>query len=86
MTISFLFLARTHVNYEVKDDVAVIRINDPNSKVWTHERLMWQFNFYIMIMTLWAWWLFRPLGQHTVNQNAKWDGRSDEWSVGKQRC
>uniref|UniRef100_A0A8C9Z082 Trifunctional enzyme subunit alpha, mitochondrial n=1 Tax=Sander lucioperca TaxID=283035 RepID=A0A8C9Z082_SANLU len=30
-----LFLARTHVNYEVKDDVAVIRINDPNSKVNT---------------------------------------------------
>lgn len=29
-------LARTHVNYEVKDDVAVVRINDPNSKVWAH--------------------------------------------------
>uniref|UniRef100_A0A8D0C5G9 enoyl-CoA hydratase n=1 Tax=Scleropages formosus TaxID=113540 RepID=A0A8D0C5G9_SCLFO len=28
-------LARTHVNYEVKEDVAVIRINDPNSKVNT---------------------------------------------------
>ncbi|MEQ2295202.1 hypothetical protein AMECASPLE_011630 [Ameca splendens] len=28
-------LARTHVNYEVKNDVAVIRINDPNSKVNT---------------------------------------------------
>uniref|UniRef100_A0A8C6PDV7 enoyl-CoA hydratase n=1 Tax=Nothobranchius furzeri TaxID=105023 RepID=A0A8C6PDV7_NOTFU len=27
--------ARTHVNYEVKGDVAVIRINDPNSKVNT---------------------------------------------------
>ncbi|XP_077588215.1 hydroxyacyl-CoA dehydrogenase trifunctional multienzyme complex subunit alpha b [Stigmatopora nigra] len=27
--------ARTHVNYEVKDDVAVVRINDPNSKVNT---------------------------------------------------
>uniref|UniRef100_A0A3B3Q760 Trifunctional enzyme subunit alpha, mitochondrial n=1 Tax=Paramormyrops kingsleyae TaxID=1676925 RepID=A0A3B3Q760_9TELE len=27
--------SRTHVNYEVKDDVAVIRINDPNSKVNT---------------------------------------------------
>uniref|UniRef100_A0A8C9TLR0 enoyl-CoA hydratase n=1 Tax=Scleropages formosus TaxID=113540 RepID=A0A8C9TLR0_SCLFO len=26
---------RTHVNYEVKEDVAVIRINDPNSKVNT---------------------------------------------------
>uniref|UniRef100_A0A3B4AXP3 Trifunctional enzyme subunit alpha, mitochondrial n=1 Tax=Periophthalmus magnuspinnatus TaxID=409849 RepID=A0A3B4AXP3_9GOBI len=30
-----LFTARTHVNYEVKGDVAVIRINDPNSKVNT---------------------------------------------------
>lgn len=28
-------LARTHVSYEVKDDVAVVRINDPNSKVNT---------------------------------------------------
>uniref|UniRef100_A0A3Q3KAW9 Trifunctional enzyme subunit alpha, mitochondrial n=1 Tax=Monopterus albus TaxID=43700 RepID=A0A3Q3KAW9_MONAL len=27
--------SRTHVNYEVKGDVAVIRINDPNSKVNT---------------------------------------------------
>ncbi|XP_041809490.1 hydroxyacyl-CoA dehydrogenase trifunctional multienzyme complex subunit alpha b [Chelmon rostratus] len=27
--------ARTHVNYEVKDNVAVVRINDPNSKVNT---------------------------------------------------
>uniref|UniRef100_A0A8C4H9E3 Trifunctional enzyme subunit alpha, mitochondrial n=1 Tax=Dicentrarchus labrax TaxID=13489 RepID=A0A8C4H9E3_DICLA len=30
-----LFLARTHVNYEVKGDVAVVRINDPTSKVNT---------------------------------------------------
>uniref|UniRef100_A0A8B9L9N1 Trifunctional enzyme subunit alpha, mitochondrial n=1 Tax=Astyanax mexicanus TaxID=7994 RepID=A0A8B9L9N1_ASTMX len=28
-------LARTHVNYEVKGDVAVVRINDPTSKVNT---------------------------------------------------
>uniref|UniRef100_A0AAY3ZU22 enoyl-CoA hydratase n=1 Tax=Denticeps clupeoides TaxID=299321 RepID=A0AAY3ZU22_9TELE len=28
-------LARTHVSYEIKDDVAIIRINDPNSKVNT---------------------------------------------------
>ncbi|KAM9356384.1 hydroxyacyl-CoA dehydrogenase trifunctional multienzyme complex subunit alpha b [Pholidichthys leucotaenia] len=28
-------LARTHVNYELKGDVAVVRINDPNSKVNT---------------------------------------------------
>ncbi|TMS21439.1 Trifunctional enzyme subunit alpha, mitochondrial [Larimichthys crocea] len=30
-----LYAARTHVNYEVKGDVAVVRINDPNSKVNT---------------------------------------------------
>uniref|UniRef100_A0A4W6C073 Trifunctional enzyme subunit alpha, mitochondrial n=1 Tax=Lates calcarifer TaxID=8187 RepID=A0A4W6C073_LATCA len=30
-----LLLARTHVNYEVKGDVAVVRINDPSSKVNT---------------------------------------------------
>uniref|UniRef100_A0A3B3WGF4 Trifunctional enzyme subunit alpha, mitochondrial n=1 Tax=Poecilia mexicana TaxID=48701 RepID=A0A3B3WGF4_9TELE len=30
-----LFFTRTHVDYEVKNDVAVIRINDPNSKVNT---------------------------------------------------
>ncbi|KAG9347697.1 hypothetical protein JZ751_005271 [Albula glossodonta] len=34
-TVSPAMLARTHVNYEVKDNVAVIRINDPNSKVNT---------------------------------------------------
>ncbi|CAG13168.1 unnamed protein product, partial [Tetraodon nigroviridis] len=28
-------LARTHVDYEVKGDVAVVRLNDPNSKVNT---------------------------------------------------
>uniref|UniRef100_A0AAY3ZU34 Trifunctional enzyme subunit alpha, mitochondrial n=1 Tax=Denticeps clupeoides TaxID=299321 RepID=A0AAY3ZU34_9TELE len=27
--------SRTHVSYEIKDDVAIIRINDPNSKVNT---------------------------------------------------
>ncbi|KAF7694423.1 hypothetical protein HF521_008176 [Silurus meridionalis] len=27
-------LARSHVNYEIKDNVAVVRINDPNSKIW----------------------------------------------------
>ncbi|MGH0156375.1 UNVERIFIED_CONTAM: hypothetical protein FKN15_042570 [Acipenser sinensis] len=30
-----LFTARTHVNYEVKGDVAVVRFNSPNSKVNT---------------------------------------------------
>ncbi|MBN3297623.1 ECHA enzyme, partial [Amia calva] len=32
---SVSYIARTHVNYEVKEDVAVIQINDPNSKVNT---------------------------------------------------
>ncbi|XP_006625919.2 trifunctional enzyme subunit alpha, mitochondrial [Lepisosteus oculatus] len=32
-TVSSAMLVRTHVNYEVKGDVAVIRVNDPNSKV-----------------------------------------------------
>uniref|UniRef100_A0A7N8WP97 Hydroxyacyl-CoA dehydrogenase trifunctional multienzyme complex subunit alpha b n=1 Tax=Mastacembelus armatus TaxID=205130 RepID=A0A7N8WP97_9TELE len=31
----FAIYTRTHVNYEVKDDVAVIRLNDPNHKVNT---------------------------------------------------
>ncbi|XP_035279341.1 hydroxyacyl-CoA dehydrogenase trifunctional multienzyme complex subunit alpha a [Anguilla anguilla] len=35
LTVSPAMLARTHVNYEVKDDVAVVRINDPTSKVNT---------------------------------------------------
>uniref|UniRef100_UPI003AABEF1C hydroxyacyl-CoA dehydrogenase trifunctional multienzyme complex subunit alpha b isoform X1 n=1 Tax=Centroberyx gerrardi TaxID=166262 RepID=UPI003AABEF1C len=34
-TVAPAMLARTHVNYEVKGDVAVVRINDPNSKVNT---------------------------------------------------
>ncbi|XP_030643088.1 hydroxyacyl-CoA dehydrogenase trifunctional multienzyme complex subunit alpha b [Chanos chanos] len=34
-TVASSMLARTHVNYEIKGDVAVVRINDPNSKVNT---------------------------------------------------
>ncbi|KAK1170313.1 trifunctional enzyme subunit alpha, mitochondrial-like [Acipenser oxyrinchus oxyrinchus] len=34
-TVSSAMLARTHVNYEVKGDVAVVRFNSPNSKVNT---------------------------------------------------
>ncbi|MCI4395700.1 hypothetical protein PGIGA_G00195030 [Pangasianodon gigas] len=34
-SVSAALLARTHVNYEIKDDVAVVRINDPTSKVNT---------------------------------------------------
>ncbi|XP_041109350.1 trifunctional enzyme subunit alpha, mitochondrial-like [Polyodon spathula] len=35
LTVSSAMLARTHVNYEVKGDVAVVRFNSPNSKVNT---------------------------------------------------
>ncbi|XP_076872638.1 hydroxyacyl-CoA dehydrogenase trifunctional multienzyme complex subunit alpha a [Brachyhypopomus gauderio] len=35
LSVSAALLARTHVNYELKDDVAVVRINDPSSKVNT---------------------------------------------------
>ncbi|KAB5517095.1 hypothetical protein PHYPO_G00185490 [Pangasianodon hypophthalmus] len=35
LSVSAALLARTHVNYEIKDDVAVVRINDPTSKVNT---------------------------------------------------
>lgn len=33
ITRSSLFPARTHVNYDIKGDVAVVRFNTPNSKV-----------------------------------------------------
>lgn len=33
ITRSPLFPARTHVNYDIKGDVAVVRFNTPNSKV-----------------------------------------------------
>ncbi|XP_077443508.1 hydroxyacyl-CoA dehydrogenase trifunctional multienzyme complex subunit alpha a [Stigmatopora argus] len=35
ISVSSLLAARTHVSYELKDDVAVIRLNDPASKVNT---------------------------------------------------
>uniref|UniRef100_A0AAX7V3M1 Trifunctional enzyme subunit alpha, mitochondrial n=1 Tax=Astatotilapia calliptera TaxID=8154 RepID=A0AAX7V3M1_ASTCA len=35
LSIICIKISRTHVNYEVKGDVAVVRINDPNSKVNT---------------------------------------------------
>ncbi|KAA0708266.1 Trifunctional enzyme subunit alpha, mitochondrial TP-alpha [Triplophysa tibetana] len=40
LSVSSAVLARTHVSYEVKDNVAVVRINDPNSKVNTLSRQM----------------------------------------------
>ncbi|XP_061600384.1 hydroxyacyl-CoA dehydrogenase trifunctional multienzyme complex subunit alpha b [Cololabis saira] len=35
LSVAPALMARTHVNYEVKGDVGVVRINDPNSKVNT---------------------------------------------------
>ncbi|XP_061099462.1 hydroxyacyl-CoA dehydrogenase trifunctional multienzyme complex subunit alpha a isoform X2 [Conger conger] len=35
LSVSSAVMTRTHVSYEVKDDVAVVRINDPTSKVNT---------------------------------------------------
>uniref|UniRef100_A0A8C2CE04 Hydroxyacyl-CoA dehydrogenase trifunctional multienzyme complex subunit alpha a n=1 Tax=Cyprinus carpio TaxID=7962 RepID=A0A8C2CE04_CYPCA len=40
LSVSSAVLARTHVSYEVKDNVAVVRINDPTSKVNTLGRHM----------------------------------------------
>ncbi|KAM9495963.1 hydroxyacyl-CoA dehydrogenase trifunctional multienzyme complex subunit alpha a [Clarias gariepinus] len=40
LSVSAALLARTHVNYEIKDDVAVVRINDPTSKVNTLSKHM----------------------------------------------
>uniref|UniRef100_A0A8C1JUS6 Hydroxyacyl-CoA dehydrogenase trifunctional multienzyme complex subunit alpha a n=1 Tax=Cyprinus carpio TaxID=7962 RepID=A0A8C1JUS6_CYPCA len=40
LSVSSAVLARTHVSYEVKDNVAVVRINDPTSKVNTLSRHM----------------------------------------------
>lgn len=70
-----LFLARTHVNYEVKDDVAVVRMNAPNSKVRRMEHLH-------QPGVSGPDWRFHPPGQHTVHPNAKGDDRGDGWSVG----
>uniref|UniRef100_A0A671PV98 Trifunctional enzyme subunit alpha, mitochondrial n=1 Tax=Sinocyclocheilus anshuiensis TaxID=1608454 RepID=A0A671PV98_9TELE len=40
LSVSSAVLARTHVSYEVKDNVAVVRINDPTSKVNTLSKHM----------------------------------------------
>ncbi|XP_056419643.1 trifunctional enzyme subunit alpha, mitochondrial [Hyla sarda] len=45
LSMSSALLSRTHVNYEVKNDVAVVRFNTPNSKVNTlSEQLQSEFN------------------------------------------
>ncbi|XP_026887198.2 hydroxyacyl-CoA dehydrogenase trifunctional multienzyme complex subunit alpha a [Electrophorus electricus] len=40
LSVSAVLSARTHVNYELKDDVAVVRLNDPTSKVNTLSKQM----------------------------------------------
>ncbi|CAO2604060.1 Trifunctional enzyme subunit alpha, mitochondrial [Lemmus lemmus] len=49
----FSFLARTHINYGVKGDVAVIRINSPNSKVNTLNKEV-QSEFAEVMNEIWA--------------------------------
>uniref|UniRef100_A0A6I8Q5H6 Trifunctional enzyme subunit alpha, mitochondrial n=1 Tax=Xenopus tropicalis TaxID=8364 RepID=A0A6I8Q5H6_XENTR len=46
-------LARTHVNYEIKDDVAVVRFNTPNSKVNTLSKQL-QTEFSDVMNEIWA--------------------------------
>lgn len=46
-------LARTHINYGIKDDVAVIRINSPNSKVNTLNKEL-QSEFMEVMNEIWA--------------------------------
>ncbi|OCT79153.1 hypothetical protein XELAEV_18030252mg [Xenopus laevis] len=45
--------ARTHVNYEIKDDVAVVRFNTPNSKVNTLSKQL-QTEFSDVMNEIWA--------------------------------
>ncbi|XP_059516359.1 trifunctional enzyme subunit alpha, mitochondrial [Myotis daubentonii] len=50
---SSALLARTHINYGIKDDVAVIRINSPNSKVNTLNKEL-QSEFMEVMNEIWA--------------------------------
>ncbi|KAK1171788.1 trifunctional enzyme subunit alpha, mitochondrial-like [Acipenser oxyrinchus oxyrinchus] len=52
-TVYSAMLARTHVNYEVKGDVAVVRFNSPNSKVNTLSRQL-QSEFTEVMSEVWA--------------------------------
>ncbi|XP_075413115.1 trifunctional enzyme subunit alpha, mitochondrial [Tenrec ecaudatus] len=52
-TRSSALLARTHINYGVKGDVAVVRINSPNSKVNTLNREL-QTEFVEVMNEIWA--------------------------------
>ncbi|XP_073418112.1 trifunctional enzyme subunit alpha, mitochondrial [Dendrobates tinctorius] len=52
-SMSSAVLSRTHVNYEVKKDVAVVRFNSPNSKVNTLSRQL-QSEFTDVMNEIWA--------------------------------
>nr|KAF6307936.1 hydroxyacyl-CoA dehydrogenase trifunctional multienzyme complex subunit alpha [Myotis myotis] len=52
-TSSSALLARTHINYGIKEDVAVIRINSPNSKVNTLNKEL-QSEFMEVMNEIWA--------------------------------
>ncbi|KAM4695094.1 trifunctional enzyme subunit alpha, mitochondrial [Discoglossus pictus] len=53
LSMSSALLSRTHVNYEVKDDVAVVRFNTPNSKVNTLSKQL-QAEFSEVMDEIWA--------------------------------
>ncbi|KAM4771644.1 trifunctional enzyme subunit alpha, mitochondrial [Rhinophrynus dorsalis] len=53
LSMSSALLSRTHVNYEVKDDVAVVRFNTPNSKVNTLSKQL-QAEFSEVMNEIWA--------------------------------
>ncbi|XP_018119632.1 trifunctional enzyme subunit alpha, mitochondrial [Xenopus laevis] len=53
LSMSSALLTRTHVNYEIKDDVAVVRFNSPNSKVNTLSKQL-QGEFSDVMNEIWA--------------------------------
>uniref|UniRef100_A0A6I8QEK5 Trifunctional enzyme subunit alpha, mitochondrial n=1 Tax=Xenopus tropicalis TaxID=8364 RepID=A0A6I8QEK5_XENTR len=53
LSMSSALLTRTHVNYEIKDDVAVVRFNTPNSKVNTLSKQL-QTEFSDVMNEIWA--------------------------------
>lgn len=70
--------ARTHVSYEVKGDVAVVRVNDPNAKVIILSANRVDLSIQItagVIMSVFMLLLLYS-GKHTVCSNAKGYDRS----------
>ncbi|XP_018429900.1 PREDICTED: trifunctional enzyme subunit alpha, mitochondrial-like [Nanorana parkeri] len=53
LSVSSAMLSRTHVSYEVKQDVAVVRFNTPNSKVNTLSKQL-QSEFSDVMKEIWA--------------------------------